>query len=141
FPYALHAAPVFSQIFAGRRRRGIEVPKASRLMAGCNTGQSRGDQMKLGRRSPNSSLNKRVMLVLGAVLAILFVANGAIFGLVIWPAFVDVEQSAAQKNVNRVADALAGEKDNLQRVAHDWSAWDPTYEYVVHPNDEYDRQS
>jgi sensor domain CHASE-containing protein len=81
------------------------------------------------------------MLVLGAVLAILFAANGAIFGLVIWPAFVDVEKSAAQKNVNRVADALAGEKDNLQRVAHDWSAWDPTYEYVVHPNDEYDRQS
>ncbi|MGH6882730.1 MAG: CHASE4 domain-containing protein, partial [Hypericibacter sp.] len=25
--------------------------------------------------------------------------------------------------------------------AHDWSAWDPTYEYVVKPNDEYDRQS
>ena len=97
--------------------------------------------MKLGRRSPNSSLNKRVMLVLGAVLAILFAANGAIFGLVIWPAFVDVEQAAAQRNVNRVTDALGSEKENLERVAHDWSAWDPTYEYVVHPNDEYDRQS
>jgi sensor domain CHASE-containing protein len=81
------------------------------------------------------------MLVLGAVLAILLAANGTIFGLVIWPAFVDVEQSAAQKNVNRVSDALAGEQDNLARVAHDWSAWDPTYEYVVQPNDEYDRQS
>jgi sensor domain CHASE-containing protein len=97
--------------------------------------------MTLGRQSPNSSLNKRVMLVLGAVLAILLAANGAIFGLVIWPAFVDVEQTAGQKNVNRVADALAGEQQNLERVAHDWSAWDPTYEYVVKPNDEYDRQS
>lgn len=97
--------------------------------------------MTLGRQSPNSSLNKRVMLVLGAVLAILLAANGAIFGLVVWPAFVDVEQTAAQKNVNRVADALAGEQQNLERVAHDWSAWDPTYEYVVKPNDEYDRQS
>ncbi|MGH6938128.1 CHASE4 domain-containing protein [Hypericibacter sp.] len=86
-------------------------------------------------------MNKRVMLVLGAVLAILLAANGAIFGLVVWPAFVDVEQTAAQKNVNRVADALAGEQQNLERVAHDWSAWDPTYEYVVKPNDEYDRQS
>jgi sensor domain CHASE-containing protein len=81
------------------------------------------------------------MLALGAVLAILLAANGAIFAFVIWPAFVDVEQSAAQKNINRVADALAGEKENLERVAHDWSAWDPTYEYVIHPNEEYDRQS
>lgn len=97
--------------------------------------------MTFGRQSPRGSLNKRVLLVLGAVLAILFAANGAIFGLVIWPAFVDVERAAAQKNVNRVADAIVAEQGNLERVAHDWSAWDPTYEYVVNPNEEYDRQS
>jgi sensor domain CHASE-containing protein len=86
-------------------------------------------------------LNSKIMRVLAAVTVILFLGNGAILGLIVWPAFVNVEDVAARRNVDRVVDAIQGELRALQRVARDWSAWDPTYQYVVGPNEDYDRQS
>jgi sensor domain CHASE-containing protein/HAMP domain-containing protein len=97
--------------------------------------------MQAKKAGTSSSLNRKVMLVLGAVIVILLLGNGAIFGLVFWPAFIDFEKEAAEKNVSRVADAIEKEQGDLERVARDWSAWDPTYEYVVAPNEEYERQS
>ena len=88
-----------------------------------------------------SSLNTKVMLLLAVVIAILLAGNGVIFRWVIWPTFTDLENGAAQQNLQRVQEALSKERDDLARVAHDWSAWDPTYEYVVKPNEDYDRQS
>jgi two-component system NtrC family sensor kinase len=88
-----------------------------------------------------SSLNTKVMRLLAAVIAILLAGNGLVFAFVIWPTFTDLENGAAQQNLQRVQEALSKERDDLARVAHDWSAWDPTYAYVVAPNEDYDRQS
>src|ERR1700741_4158282 len=92
-------------------------------------------------KSAKSSLNAKVMRLLAVVIAILLAGNGLVFAFVIWPTFTDLENGAAQQNLQRVQEALSKERDDLARVAHDWSAWDPTYEYVVKPNEDYDRQS
>ena len=88
-----------------------------------------------------SSLNAKVMRLLAVVIAILLAGNGLVFAFVIWPTFTDLENGAAQQNLQRVQEALSKEQDDLARIAHDWSAWDPTYAYVVAPNEDYDRQS
>ena len=92
-------------------------------------------------KSAKSSLNAKVMRLLAVVIAILLAGNGLVFAFVIWPTFTDLENDAAQQNLQRVQEALSKERDDLARVARDWSAWDPTYEYVVKPNEDYDRQS
>ena len=38
-------------------------------------------------------------------------------------------------------EALLKEQEDLGRVARDFSAWDPTYQYVLAPNEDYDRQT
>lgn len=88
-----------------------------------------------------SSLNNKVMRLLGVVIAILLLGNGLIFAFVIWPTFSELERREGEQNAQRVAEALAKEEDDLGRSARDFSAWDPTYEYAVKPNDEYDRQT
>ena len=88
-----------------------------------------------------SSLNNKVMRLLGVVIAILLLGNGVIFGFVIWPAFDELEHREAEQNAQRVLEALTKEQEILGRVARDFSAWDPTYEYVVAPNEDYDRQT
>ena len=88
-----------------------------------------------------SSLNNKVMRLLGVVIAILLLGNGAIFGFVIWPTFDELEHREAEQNAQRVLEALTKEQEDLGRVARDFSAWDPTYEYVLAPNEDYDRQT
>ncbi|HET6161793.1 MAG TPA: CHASE4 domain-containing protein [Dongiaceae bacterium] len=88
-----------------------------------------------------SSLNNKVMRLLGVVIAILLVGNGLIFAFVVWPTFNELERREGEQNAQRVAEALMKEEDDLGRSARDFSAWDATYEYVVKPNDEYDRQT
>ena len=92
-------------------------------------------------QKPKSSLNSKVMRLLGVVIVLLLLGNGAILGFVIWPTFPELEQSKAEQNSLRVHDALMKELEDLGRVARDFSAWDPTYEYVVKPNEEYDHQT
>jgi two-component system, NtrC family, sensor kinase len=88
-----------------------------------------------------SSLNSKVMRLLGVVIAILLLANGLIFAFVVWPTFDELERREGEQNAQRVAEALMKEKDELGRSTRDFSAWDVTYEYVVKPDEDYDHQT
>jgi two-component system NtrC family sensor kinase len=88
-----------------------------------------------------SSLNSKVMRLLGAVIAVLLLANGLIFAFVVWPTFAELESREGEQNAQRVAEAFIKEKDELGRSTRDFSAWDVTYEYVVTPNEDYDHQT
>lgn len=90
---------------------------------------------------PRSSLNNKVMRLLGAVIAILLLANGLIFTFVVWPTFVELERREGEQNAQRVAEAFTKELDELGRSTRDFSAWDVTYEYVVTPDEDYDHQT
>ena len=88
-----------------------------------------------------SSLNSKVMRLLGAVIAILLLANGLIFAFVVWPTFAELERREGEQNAQRVAEAFMKEQDELGRSTRDFSAWDVTYEYVMAPDQEYDHQT
>jgi two-component system, NtrC family, sensor kinase len=94
----------------------------------------------LGQK-PRSSLNNKVMRLLGVVIAILLLGNGIMFAFVVWPTFSDLEHREAEQNAQRVFEALTKEQDDLGRDNRDFSAWDQTYDYVVEPNDAYDRET
>ena len=65
---------------------------------------------------PRSSLNNKVMRLLGAVIAILLLANGLIFTFVVWPTFVELERREGEQNAQRVAEAFTKELDELGRA-------------------------
>ncbi len=88
-----------------------------------------------------SSLNKKVLGLLGVVIAILLAGNGLIFTFVVWPTFNELERREGEQNAQRVAEALMKEQDDLGRSTRDFSAWDETYEYVVKQNEDYDHQT
>jgi two-component system, NtrC family, sensor kinase len=90
---------------------------------------------------PRSSLNNKVMRLLGVVIAILLLGNGAIFSFVIWPTFSELERREGEQNAQRVAEVLLKEQDDLGRSTRDFSAWDVTYAYVIEPSQEYDHQT
>ena len=90
---------------------------------------------------PRSSLNNKVMRLLGVVIAILLLGNGLIFSFVIWPTFSELERREGEQNAQRVAEVLLKEQDDLGRSTRDFSAWDETYGYVVEPNEDYDHQT
>jgi adenylate cyclase len=48
-----------------------------------------------------------------------------------------LEQEDAQRNVQRVEQALANDLDQLQRLTSDWAAWDETYGFAKGENDRY----
>jgi len=88
-----------------------------------------------------SSLNSKVMRLLGVVIAILLLANGLIFAFVVWPTFDELERREGEQNAQRVAEAFIKEQDELGRSTRDFSAWDVTYEDVVTPDEDYDHQT
>ena len=90
---------------------------------------------------PKSSLNNKVMRLLGVVIAILLLGNGLVFAFVVWPTFAELERREGEQNAQRVAEVLMKEQDDLGRSTRDFSAWDVTYEYVVTPNEDYDHQT
>ncbi len=53
---------------------------------------------------------------------------------IILGSYAKIEQRDTLKNVERVRDALAGELDNLQGKAADWSNWDDTYAFIENRN-------
>ena len=90
---------------------------------------------------PRSSLNNKVMRLLGVVIGLLLLGNGLIFSFVIWPTFSELERREGEQNAQRVAEVLLKEQDDLGRSTRDFSAWDETYGYVVEPNEDYDHQT
>ena len=71
----------------------------------------------------------------------LFVGFGAVqFGVqktILYPSFVALEQTEAEKNVARALDALRRELELLGPQVTDWATWDETYAFVHDHNPEY----
>ncbi|WP_439815108.1 CHASE4 domain-containing protein [Zavarzinia sp. CC-PAN008] len=88
-----------------------------------------------------TSLNNRILRVVAIAIAILLVGNAALFALIVWPTFTDLELTAARRNTDRILDAIAKEQVEFSRPARDISAWDPTYEFVGNQTEDYIRQT
>lgn len=80
------------------------------------------------------SLRTRVVSLL-LVIGICFIGlNYLSEQLILLPSFKSLEQSEAQKDIERVEDAIQREIHYLDVFCHNWAAWDDTYEYIMDYN-------
>lgn len=80
------------------------------------------------------SLNHKVMLIVVGVFALAAILSVIIQRQVIMPSFLELEESTATQNSERVVQALQRELDAIAPSVSDWAYWTDTYEYV---NGEY----
>ncbi len=79
----------------------------------------------------------RLFLSLLLLVSIYSIANYFTLKLIISPRHLKLERELAQQEVERFTEALLREEEVLEIIAHDWSAWDDTYEFVQDSNQEY----
>ncbi len=83
------------------------------------------------------SLRSKIMIILAVLAAILVGLNYAVQAFIVWPNFAALERDEAQKDMNRVLEALRNEIQYLDLLCHDWASWDDTYRFVISPNRAY----
>ncbi len=77
-----------------------------------------------------------------ALLSIVFVATTyAVQAWVVMPAFADLEQQSAQRDVDRCVNAVQRDLESLSNTANDWASWDDTYQYVQDHNETYAKEN
>ena len=87
-----------------------------------------------------ASLRNRVLLSLLALALGYMLVYHLVQSHFLLPQFLAMEEGLVQEDLARVQAALDQELDFLEKLCHDWAAWDDTYEFVREPTDEY-RQS
>ena len=81
-------------------------------------------------RKNGKSLNRQVGLLLIALSLALSALSFATQKLVVLPAFGDLENEAARRDVRLCTGALNRDIELISNLANDWSAWDDAYRYV-----------
>ena len=76
------------------------------------------------------SLQQKVSLTLLAVMTVLAVLSYAILTSMIAPAFDRLELDTARTNLNRAANSIQTDLDNLDAMVRDWAPWDDAYAYA-----------
>ncbi len=79
----------------------------------------------------------KAFLSLFLLVSIYSLANYFIIKLIVSPSHLQVEHHLAQQEMERLTEALLREEEALGTIAHDWSAWDDTYNFVQNVNPEY----
>jgi sensor domain CHASE-containing protein/HAMP domain-containing protein len=76
------------------------------------------------------------------VLSITFVATTyAVQVLVVMPAFADLEQLSALRDVDRCVNAVQRDLEALSNTVNDWAAWDASYQYVQDHNETFAKEN
>jgi len=83
------------------------------------------------------TLRKKTLLIMGLTLGLLFLMLYFTLSYILLDGFANVEQQVAERNVQRVLEALQNEINGLESTAGDWAAWDATYGFVQDLNQQY----
>ena len=86
-------------------------------------------------------LQTKVSLTLLVLIGLFIAASYVILGLVIAPAFDDLEMSAARSDLKRGEMALQTDLDNLEALTADWAPWDDIYSYVLGASPGFERSN
>ncbi len=77
------------------------------------------------------TLRKKTIL---AISVIVFILMGVFYGLarlIVLNSFHNLEVQEMRQHVQRVADALLQEIEEVDNATVDWSAWDDTYTFIT----------
>lgn len=83
------------------------------------------------------SLRGHIFFYMILLVSIYSVANYFIVKLIVSPRHLSIERELAQQETERFSRALLREGEALETIAHDWSAWNDTYDFVQNSNVEY----
>jgi sensor domain CHASE-containing protein len=83
------------------------------------------------------NLQSKTILILGFFIITSVALNFGILRFLVFPSFVELEETQATQNLRRVEDALKAELDAMVATASDWSSWDDTYEFASDGNQQY----
>ena len=83
------------------------------------------------------SLRTRTFYILLLVFGGYLTLNYVLVRLTVYPSFEALEHLEAHKDLERCMGAIQTELYHLDKMAHDWAAWDETYAFVAEPNTEY----
>ena len=83
------------------------------------------------------SLRGHIFLYMILLVSIYSIANYFIIKFIVSPRHLQIERNLAQQETERFTQALLREGEALGTIAHDWSAWNDTYDFIQNPNLEY----
>jgi len=83
------------------------------------------------------SLKAKILFIFLGVFLVYVAADAMVQQFVVLPSFRELERSEAQKDLERVVEAIKREIHHLTKLCWDWSAWDDTYEFIVSRSDGY----
>ncbi len=76
------------------------------------------------------NLSSRVALIFPGLLVAALGAQYAVQRWVVLPSFLELEEREAERNVERVLLGIDREVHHLDRLCHDWAAWDDTIVFL-----------
>jgi sensor domain CHASE-containing protein/GAF domain-containing protein len=82
-------------------------------------------------------LRKKVLMILGVGLVGLSTSFAIASKLLLERSYVALEEQKIKQDVQRFADALSEQLDDVSRYTLDYSKWDNTYEFIVDKNKSY----
>ena len=83
----------------------------------------------------------KTLAVIALAVAVSAAANLLILRATVQPHFVALEQAIAERNMQRVVEAINSVIDNLDGVVNDYAKWDVTYNYAKMQNIDYIEQN
>ena len=87
------------------------------------------------------SLQAKVIHMIFIVFLLYAAVDYAAQCLLILPSFEALEHQEAQKDMDRVVQAIENEEQHLINSAADWATWDDTYQFVQDRNDAYQKSN
>jgi sensor domain CHASE-containing protein len=83
------------------------------------------------------SLKLKAAIIIMGIFFLLGIVDFSIRKYIIFPSFLSLERENAVENAIRIQEAFNSEVQHLDRLLHDWSAWDDTYEFIQNDNEDY----
>ncbi|MBF0469203.1 MAG: hypothetical protein HQK61_10025, partial [Desulfamplus sp.] len=102
--------------------------------------------MMSDKTKPEISVNfislKTKVFIIFSVLTLFFLAvDYGIQKSVIFPTYLDLEESEAIQNLERASEAIHREITHIDILCHDWASWDDTYEYATTKSREFEKSN
>ena len=87
--------------------------------------------------STTVSLRTKVLVVLATLLMTYLGLSQITMNYVMFPAFQQLDQGSAAKNLTRVAELIADDLKTLAKINLNWSHWDETHQFLSGSNPAY----
>ena len=76
------------------------------------------------------NIRSKTLGVIAFCLLVTALTNFFVLKVLVFPAFLELEQQAAASNIQRVIEAINSESDDVDKTLWDYSSWDDSYAYA-----------